>query len=137
MSKFFKNIQQKGIIHVQSSKNNTIITLTDLNGNTKSWASAGTLGFKNSRKSTTYAAQAAAEQIAEKALQLGFLSVIVKIKGLGYGKESTVRALYKSRLLITEIVENHAQISLQDQFFSNLKHIMGSPIFSKIKVKYK
>jgi len=105
MSKFFKNIQQKGIIHVQSSKNNTIITLTDLNGNTKSWASAGTLGFKNSRKSTTYAAQAAAEQIAEKALQLGFLSVIVKIKGLGYGKESTVRALYKSRLLITEIVE--------------------------------
>jgi small subunit ribosomal protein S11 len=105
MSKFFKNIQQKGIIHVQSSKNNTIITLTDLNGNTKSWASAGTLGFKNSRKSTTYAAQAAAEQIAEKALQLGFLSVIVKIKGLGYGKESTVRTLYKTRLLITEIVE--------------------------------
>ena len=105
MSKFFKNIQQKGIIHVQSSKNNTIITLTDLNGNTKSWASAGTLGFKNSRKSTTYAAQAASEQIAEKALQLGFLSVIVKIKGLGYGKESTVRALYKKRLLITEIVE--------------------------------
>jgi len=105
MSKFFKNIQQKGIIHVQSSKNNTIITLTDLNGNTKSWASAGTLGFKNSRKSTTYAAQAAAEQIADKALQLGFLSVIVKIKGLGYGKESTVRALYKSKLLITEIVE--------------------------------
>lgn len=105
MSKFFKNIQQKGIIYVQSSKNNTIITLTDLNGNTKSWASAGALGFKNSRKSTTYAAQAAAEQIAEKALQLGFLSVIVKIKGLGYGKESTVRTLYKSRLIITEIVE--------------------------------
>jgi small subunit ribosomal protein S11 len=105
MSKFLKNIQQKGIIHIQSTKNNTLITLTDLQGNTKFWTSAGTLGFKNSRKSTTYAAQAAAEELAKKALVLGFSSVIVKIKGLGYGKESTVRALYKSRLIITQLIE--------------------------------
>jgi small subunit ribosomal protein S11 len=105
MSKFLKNVQQKGIIHIQSSKNNTIITLTDLAGNTKFWVSAGTLGFKNSRKSTTYAAQAAAEEVADKSLQLGFFSVIVKIKGLGFGKESTIRALYKSRLIITKLVE--------------------------------
>jgi small subunit ribosomal protein S11 len=105
MSKFLKNIQQKGIIHIQSTKNNTLITLTDLQGNTKFWTSAGTLGFKNSRKSTTYAAQAAAEHLAKKALVLGFSSVILKMKGLGYGKESTVRALYKSRLIITKLIE--------------------------------
>jgi small subunit ribosomal protein S11 len=105
MSKFLKNIKQKGIVHIQSTKNNTLITLTDLEGNTKFWTSAGSLGFKNSRKSTTYAAQAAAEELANKALNLGFSSVIVKIKGLGYGKETTVRALYKSRLIITKLIE--------------------------------
>lgn len=105
MSKFLKNIQQKGIIHIQSTKNNTLLTLTDFQGNTKFWTSAGTLGFKNSRKSTTYAAQAAAEELAKKALVLGFSSVVVKMKGLGYGKESTVRALYKSRLIITQLIE--------------------------------
>jgi len=106
MSKFLKKIQQKGIIYIYSTKNNTLITLTDLDGNTKFWTSAGTLGFKNSRKSTTYAAQAVAEQTALKALNMGFYSVIVKIKGLGYGKESSIRALSKSRLLITKIVEH-------------------------------
>jgi small subunit ribosomal protein S11 len=105
MSKFLKNLQQKGVIHIQSTKNNTLITLTDLQGNTKFKTSAGTLGFKNSRKSTTYAAQAAAEELANKALILGFSSVIIKIKGLGYGKESTIRALYKSRLIITKLIE--------------------------------
>lgn len=105
MSKFFKNLQQSGIIHIQNTKNNTIITLTDLQGNTKFWASAGSLGFKNSRKSTTYAAQAAAEELANKALILGFSSVIVKAKGLGYGKESTIRTLYKSALSITKLIE--------------------------------
>jgi small subunit ribosomal protein S11 len=105
MSKFLKNLQQKGIIHIQSTKNNTLITLTDLQGNTQFKTSAGTLGFKNSRKSTTYAAQAAAEELANKSLILGFSSVIIKIKGLGYGKESTIRALYKSRLIITKLIE--------------------------------
>ena len=105
MSKFLKNIQQKGIIHIQSTKNNTILTLTDLQGNSKCWTSAGSIGFRNTRKATTYAAQAAAERLASKALNLGFSSVIVKRKGLGYGKDSSVRALYKSNLVITKIIE--------------------------------
>jgi len=105
MSKFFKKVDQKGIIYIVSTKNNTLITLTDLQGNTKFSTSAGALGFKNSRKSTTYAAQAAAEQVALKALNMGFNSVIIKIKGLGYGKESSLRTLFKSRLLITKIME--------------------------------
>ncbi len=105
MSKFLKKLSEKGIICISSTKNNTIITLTDLKGNTKFWTSAGTLGFKNSRKSTTYAAQAAAEQVANKSLNLGIHSVSVKVKGVGYGKESSIRALYKSNLIITQITE--------------------------------
>lgn len=105
MSKFLKKLYQKGIIYIQSSRNNTILTLTDLQGNTKYWTSAGSIGFKNSRKSTTYSAQAAAEVLASKALNLGFYSVTVRIKGLGYGKESSIRALYKSKLVITKIIE--------------------------------
>lgn len=105
MSKFLKSVQQKGVIHISSTKNNTILTLTDLEGNTKFWISAGVLGFKNSRKSTTYAAQTAAEHLVSKAINMGFNSVSVKMKGLGYGKESCIRALYKSRLFITEITE--------------------------------
>lgn len=105
MSKFLKKVSQKGIIYIFSTKNNTIITLTDLQGNTKFATSAGGLGFKNSRKSTTYAAQAAAEQVALKAFTLGFQSVEVRIKGLGYGKESSLRTLFKSRLFITKIKE--------------------------------
>jgi small subunit ribosomal protein S11 len=105
MSKFLKKISEKGIIYIYSSKNNTIITLTDLQGNAKCSTSAGTLGFKNSRKSTTYAAQAAAEQIATKAFTLGINSVSIFTQGLGYGKESSIRALYKSNLIITKITE--------------------------------
>jgi small subunit ribosomal protein S11 len=106
MSKFIKNKNQKGIIHIQSTRNNTILTLTDLQGNTKCWASAGSIGFRNTRKATTYAAQAAAERLATKATNLGFSSVIVCIKGLGYGKVSSIRAIYKSELNITKIIEN-------------------------------
>lgn len=105
MSKFLKKFSEKGLIYIYSTKNNTIITLTDLNGNTKFWSSAGSIGFKNSRKSTTYAAQAAAELIATKALNSGINSVDVYIRGLGYGKESSIRALYKSNLIITQIIE--------------------------------
>ena len=105
MSKFLKKSNEKGIIHIQSTRNNTILTLTDLEGNTRFWSSAGNIGFKNSRKSTSYAAQAVAEIVATKALNLGFDSVIVKIKGLGYGKLTAIRALYKSRLNLTKIIE--------------------------------
>ena len=105
MSKFLKKSNEKGIIHIQSTRNNTILTLTDLEGNTKFWSSAGNLGFKNSRKSTSYAAQAVAELIATKAFSLGIDSVVLKIKGLGYGKLTAIRALAKSRLNVTQIVE--------------------------------
>lgn len=105
MSKFLKKSNEKGIIHIQSTRNNTVLTLTDLKGNTKFWSSAGNIGFKNSRKSTSYAAQAVAELIATKALNLGFDSVILKIKGLGYGKLTAIRALYKSKLSVTQIIE--------------------------------
>nr|AST08669.1 30S ribosomal protein S11 [Chlorella heliozoae] len=105
MSKFLKKSNEKGIIHIQSTRNNTILTLTDLEGKTKFWSSAGNLGFKNSRKSTSYAAQAVAEFIATKAFSLGIDSVVLKIKGLGYGKLTAIRALAKSRLNVTQIVE--------------------------------
>lgn len=105
MSKFLKKTNEKGIIHVQSTRNNTILTLTDLQGNCKCWSSAGNIGFKNSRKSTSYAAQAVAEKLASQALNLGFDSVIVKVKGLGYGKLSAIRALSKSKLNVTKIIE--------------------------------
>lgn len=105
MSKFLKKSNEKGIIHIQTTRNNTILTLTDLQGNTKFWSSAGNIGFKNSRKSTSYAAQAVAELVATKTLNLGIDSVILKIKGLGYGKLTAIRALYKSKLKITKIIE--------------------------------
>ena len=105
MSKFLKKTNEKGIIYIQSTRNNTILTLTDLQGNTKFWSSAGNLGFKNSRKSTSYAAQAVAEISATKALNLGFNSVMIKLKGLGYGKLSAIRALSKSKLIIEKIIE--------------------------------
>lgn len=105
MSKFLKKTNEKGIIYIQSTRNNTILTLTDLQGNTKFWSSAGNLGFKNSRKSTSYAAQAVAEIVATKALNLGFNSIIIKLKGLGYGKLSAIRALSKSKLNIEKIIE--------------------------------
>ena len=105
MSKFFKKTHEKGIIHIQSTRNNTILTLTDLKGNTKFWSSAGNLGFKNSRKSTSYAAQAVAELLATKALNLGFDSIIVKMKGLGYGKLAAIRVLGKSKLSVEKIIE--------------------------------
>lgn len=105
MSQFLKKLNEKGIVHIQSTRNNTTITLTDLQGNTKFWSSAGNIGFKNSRKSTKYAAQAVAEKVAIKALQLGFDSLVLKVQGLGYGKLTAIRALSKSKLIITQIIE--------------------------------
>ena len=100
---FLKKNKQTGIIHIQSTRNNTILTLTDSQGNTKFWISAGSIGFKNSRKSTTYAAQAAAEKLTISALKLGFFSVIVKMKGLGHGKQNSIRTISKSGLKIMKI----------------------------------
>lgn len=98
-----KKNKQTGILHIQGTRNNTIITLTDLKGDTKSWTSAGALGFKNSRKSTGYAAQAATEKIVHKGIQLGFDSVIVLMKGIGYGKQSAVRSVSKAGFRVTKV----------------------------------
>ena len=86
-----KNVST-GIAHVQSSFNNTIVTITDINGNTVSWSSAGAKGFKGSRKSTPFAAQLAAEEAARKAQEHGMRSVAVFVNGPGAGRESALRA---------------------------------------------
>jgi small subunit ribosomal protein S11 len=90
-------------IHVQTTLNNTIITLTDLKGNVLFTVSGGSLGFKNSRKATTYAAQLIGEDIAKKCFQLGIRTVEVKLKGIGYGKESSLRGLSAGGLFIKKI----------------------------------
>lgn len=92
-----------GKIYISTTKNNTIITLIDTKGNTKGWSCSGSLGFKNARKSTTYAAQAAAENIVKKAKILGYTHLRLLVKGLGRGKQSCLRALSKSGLKIISI----------------------------------
>ena len=92
-----------GLAHVRSTFNNTVITFTDVNGNTVSWASAGGAGFKGSRKSTPFAAQMAAETAASKARDAGMRSVTLLLKGPGAGRESAVRAIQKSGIRITGI----------------------------------
>ena len=97
-----KNIE-KGQAHIHSSFNNTIVTITDVQGNTLSWASAGGLGFKGSRKSTPFAAQMAAETSAKVAMEHGLKSVEVFVKGPGAGREAAIRALQSAGLEISMI----------------------------------
>ena len=97
-----KNIE-KGQAHIVSSFNNTMVTLSDLNGNVISWASAGQLGFKGSRKSTPFAAQQAAEEAAKKAMEHGLKVVEVYVKGPGSGREAAIRSLQASGLEISLI----------------------------------
>ncbi len=97
-----KNIE-KGAAHIRATFNNTIVTITDVNGNAVSWASAGELGFKGSRKSTPFAAQSAAETAARAAMEHGMKSVDVYVKGPGSGRESAIRALQAVGLDITMI----------------------------------
>jgi len=97
-----KNIE-KGQAHIQSTFNNTIVTLTDTQGNTLSWASAGELGFRGSRKSTPFAAQSAAETAAKAAMEHGLKSVEVFVKGPGAGREAAIRALQSAGLDVTMI----------------------------------
>ena len=97
-----KNIQ-KGAVHIQATFNNTIVTITDANGNAISWASAGELGFKGSRKSTPFAAQSAAEAAGKVAKEQGLETVEVFVKGPGQGRESAIRALQVAGLEITMI----------------------------------
>ncbi len=97
-----KNIPT-GIAHIQSTFNNTIVTITDVTGNAISWASAGARGFKGSRKSTPFAAQLAAEEAGRKAMDHGVRSVAVFVKGPGAGRESALRALQSVGFRITLI----------------------------------
>jgi len=97
-----KNIE-RGAAHIQSTFNNTIVTITDTQGNAISWASAGELGYRGSRKSTPFAAQMAAEAAAKTAIEQGLKTVEVFVKGPGQGRESAIRALQVAGLEITMI----------------------------------
>ena len=92
-----------GVAHIKSSFNNTIITITDLEGNVLAWASAGNVGFKGSRKSTPYAAQMAAEKAARGAMEHGVRKVDVEVKGPGSGRETAIRSLQSTGNEVTGI----------------------------------
>ena len=94
---------ETGAAHIRSTFNNTIVTITDSNGNTISWASAGGLGFKGSRKSTPFAAQMAAEQAAKVAIEHGMRSADVFVKGPGAGREAAIRALQSAGIEVSSI----------------------------------
>jgi small subunit ribosomal protein S11 len=102
-SKKREKVEANGVAHIKSTFNNTIISLTDSYGNVISWASAGRIGFKGSRKSTPFAAQVAAESAAKEAIELGLQKVEVLIKGPGSGREAAVRSLQAAGLQITAI----------------------------------
>ena len=97
-----KNITS-GVVHVNASFNNTMITISDEQGNSVSWSSAGAMGFKGSRKSTPYAAQLAAEDAAKKAMERGLRTVNVEVRGPGSGRESALRALQAAGLTVQMI----------------------------------
>ena len=97
-----KNIEQ-GQVHIQSTFNNTIVTITDMQGNAISWASAGGLGFRGSRKSTPFAAQMASETAAKAAMEHGLRTVEVYVKGPGSGREAAIRALQTAGLEVNMI----------------------------------
>ena len=99
-----KNVE-RGCAHIQSTSNNTLVTITDMNGNAISWSSAGSLGFKGSRKGTPFAAQSAADTAARAAKEHGLRSVEVYVKGPGAGRESAIRALAAADLEITMITD--------------------------------
>jgi small subunit ribosomal protein S11 len=95
-----RRVVQSGVAHVQASFNNTIVTITDLSGNTIVWASSGNQGFKGSRKSTPFAAQRAGEAAARKAMESGMRTVDVYVNGPGSGRESAIRSLQAAGLRI-------------------------------------
>ena len=99
-----RKVVEKGQVHIRSSFNNTMVTITDTNGNALSWASSGGLGFRGSRKSTPYAAQMAAETAAKAAIEnCGLKTVEVYVKGPGQGREAAIRALQSAGLEVTMI----------------------------------
>ena len=99
-----KNIVS-GVVHINSTFNNTIITITDLSGNTISWSSAGKVGFRGSKKNTPFAAQVAAEDCSKTAYELGLRKVKVYVKGPGSGRESAIRTISNSGIDVSEIID--------------------------------
>lgn len=106
--KIRKNVV-RGVVHIKATQNNTIVTITDTNGETICWDSAGTIGFKGARKSTPFAATRAAEQAAGKARKMGMSEVEIRIKGSGAGRESAVNGLTAAGLRVTA-VEDHTPV---------------------------
>ena len=100
--KIKKNVTH-GIAHIQSTFNNTLITITDMSGNTICWSSSGTMKFKGSRKGTPFAAQVAAQDVAEKAMDQGMKTIQVHVNGPGSGRESALRALQSAGFQVTLI----------------------------------
>ncbi len=100
-----KKTVQEGNVYIQATFNNTIVTITDLNGNAVSWASAGGLGFRGAKKSTPYAAQTTAETAAKKAMDYGLREVYVYVKGPGVGRESAIRSLGNLGLWVKGIID--------------------------------
>ncbi len=98
-----KNLGPYGVAHIKATFNNTIVTITDKNGNTVSWASAGKVGFKGSRKSTPFAAQTAAETTAKEAIAQGIKKVEIYVKGPGVGREAAVRSIQAAGIDVTAI----------------------------------
>jgi len=92
-----------GVVHIRSTFNNTLVTITDVNGNTIAWASSGIRGFKGSRKSTPFAAQLAADQAARAAQDHGMTSVSIRVSGPGAGRESALRAIQAAGMRVTSI----------------------------------
>ena len=103
--KKIKRAYTKGVAHIHASFNNTIVTITDEQGNAIAWSSSGVLGFKGAKKSTPFAAQSAAEAAGKAAVEQGIKSVDVDVKGPGAGRESAIRALGQAGLTITSIVD--------------------------------
>ena len=103
--KKIRKVVTDGIVHVQATFNNTIITLTDRQGNTLSWATSGGSGFRGSRKSTPFAAQVAAESAGREALEYGIKNLEVRVKGPGPGRESSIRSLNALGIKITSITD--------------------------------
>ena len=100
-----KRVVTDGVVHVQASFNNTVVTITDRQGNALSWATAGGAGFRGSRKSTPFAAQVAAEKAGRAAAEYGVKTVEVRIKGPGPGRESAVRSLNALGIKVTNIID--------------------------------